>query len=363
MNVNTIAQTNRRNYGIDLLRLHSMFLVTILHVLGHGGVLNASQGINNSLAWLLEISAYCAVDCFAIISGFVCYSDEEKTYRYRKFISFWLQVFVYSFGIALAAYIIKPQSMSLKDVLKFAIPVATKKYWYVSAYAGLFFVIPWLNKLVRTCSKREYIIVLSLIVLFSIQSLIYDPYSLMYGYSFVWLVILYILGAFLKKYNIPHLIKNKTWIIILVSCILLTWVWKNSSPILPDIFVNYISPTTLLVAISYVCIFSNFHFGENATRIIHILSPAAFGVYLIHEQEIVRDNLISQSFIWIASSTPLLLAFQVLGCAFGIFAVCLLIEIIRRYIFKIVHVDAMIDRISDAFLIWINLFLNKHNII
>ena len=67
----TDRQTDRqtgRNYGIDLLRLVAMFMVVVLHVLGHGGILNAATGINYSISMLLRICAYCAVDCYAIIS-------------------------------------------------------------------------------------------------------------------------------------------------------------------------------------------------------------------------------------------------------------------------------------------------------
>ena len=44
-----------RNYGIDLLRLVSMFMVVILHVLGAGGILEATGGMvfHNRAAWLL----------------------------------------------------------------------------------------------------------------------------------------------------------------------------------------------------------------------------------------------------------------------------------------------------------------------
>lgn len=85
MTSQTCASTDKRNYGIDLLRMVAMFMVVILHVLGQGGVLAKTAGLKNHIAWLLETGAYCAVDCFAIISGFVSYTDKEKTYRYSKF--------------------------------------------------------------------------------------------------------------------------------------------------------------------------------------------------------------------------------------------------------------------------------------
>ncbi len=46
-----------RNYGIDLLRIISMMILPVLHVLEHGGVLNASitLSLNYCTAWFLNI--------------------------------------------------------------------------------------------------------------------------------------------------------------------------------------------------------------------------------------------------------------------------------------------------------------------
>ena len=145
----------KRNYGIDSLRLIAMFMVVLLHVLGQGGILSATKGFKNAEVWFWEISAYCAVDCYAIISGFVGYSEIEKKYPYEKFLKFWLQVFTYSFGITLIMFLIKPELVGIKELFLSIFPIASKQYWYASSYAALFFLIPWINKLVRSCSKKE----------------------------------------------------------------------------------------------------------------------------------------------------------------------------------------------------------------
>ena len=145
--------------------------------------------------------AYCAVDCFAIISGFVSYTDKEKTYRYSKFFRFWLQVITYNFGITLIAFLVKPAIVGeVKIVIKSLLPVATKAYWYVSAYAGLFFIIPWLNKLMRSCSKKEETSLITVILFIFVGYVTFankvgDCFKLSRGYSFVWLTILYLIGA------------------------------------------------------------------------------------------------------------------------------------------------------------------------
>ena len=63
----------KRASDIDLFRIIATLLVIVLHVLGKGGILNnaAPDSAAYWTAWFLEICAYCAVNCFALISGYV----------------------------------------------------------------------------------------------------------------------------------------------------------------------------------------------------------------------------------------------------------------------------------------------------
>jgi len=103
-----------------------------------GGVLSAAQGTQLSVSWLIEIAAYCAVDCYAIISGFVCYREAETKYHYTKYISFWVPIFTYSFGITLCTFILKPEAHGFGELIRAALPISTSAYWYANAYTGLF---------------------------------------------------------------------------------------------------------------------------------------------------------------------------------------------------------------------------------
>lgn len=68
-----LSKTTKRNSGIDLLRIISMIMIVTLHLLGHGGILNNLEPFTSGhySAWTLEIIAYCAVNCYALISGYV----------------------------------------------------------------------------------------------------------------------------------------------------------------------------------------------------------------------------------------------------------------------------------------------------
>lgn len=79
---------SQRNYGIELLRLVLMYMVCILHTLGRGGVLGACEAGTTGFRvfWLIEILSYCAVDGFAIISG---YTAADKPRKYEKLADMW----------------------------------------------------------------------------------------------------------------------------------------------------------------------------------------------------------------------------------------------------------------------------------
>ena len=88
------CQHAERNYGIDLLRLVSMYMVVILHVLAESGVLSAQSLGTQSVAWLLETAAYSAVNCFGMNSGYVSYRRSRIGIR-----DFFLSRFLSSFTV------------------------------------------------------------------------------------------------------------------------------------------------------------------------------------------------------------------------------------------------------------------------
>ena len=91
------------NYGIEWLRILSMYMVAVLHTLGQGGILGSfKQGdLSFSIAWFLETAAFGAVDCFALISGYVGYHSH---FRYKKGLRLWFQTFFSDHEKAILVY-------------------------------------------------------------------------------------------------------------------------------------------------------------------------------------------------------------------------------------------------------------------
>ena len=351
-----LRNETERNYGIDALRLYAMFLIVVLHVLGSGGVLKTSTGWNYHIAWLMEVNACCAVNCYALVSGYVNVERKNLQNRIGKYISMWMQVFFYSFGITAVAFLLNHESIGILALLESLFPVATNQYWYFSCYTALFFLIPWLNRFIQMCDNRELTrLVALLVVMFSAfstlsQRLGGDPFVVSYGYSMVWLITLYFIGAWMKKCHVIERIPTSATVVGLFVSILVTWVAKQFLPnwIGTSVLVSYISLMNLLIATSYFCFFAKLRFPSTIQKFISVLSPAAFGVYLIHVQKVVWQHFIAGSFSTLSEVSVIGMVIGVLGCAFVIFSVCICLELVRIWIFRLLHIEYLIQIIGNV---------------
>lgn len=99
----------QRNRGIDLLRMTAMWMVVILHILNKGGVLAAAAPLSagQGTARLLETAAYCAVNCYGLISGYV---GVQRRFRYSGALALWLRVELCTTPYTTSSVSITPQS-------------------------------------------------------------------------------------------------------------------------------------------------------------------------------------------------------------------------------------------------------------
>lgn len=206
----------------------AMFMVVVLHILNLGGVLNASTRFTSQYeaGWLLESAAFCAVDVFALVSGYVWVSAK---YRYRNIIELWLQVLFYTISITVLFWFFVPSSVSLLEWVKAFFPVMFNQYWYFSSYFALFLFIPLLNLILAKMEKTQLKIGLGMILLFfsGVQTLFYsDAFGTNDGYSAIWLMILYLVGGYIRKYGFGENKKSVRYLVAYLLLVILTWLSK-----------------------------------------------------------------------------------------------------------------------------------------
>ena len=157
---------NERNYGLDLLRVVLMYMVCMLHTLLQGGVLPACTAgtIPHKVFWFLEVLCFCAVDAFALISG---YTATDKMRKFEKLTEMWFQAFFYSFVVtALLTIAGLNPDWTVEDLIKAAFPVTFGVFWYFTAFFALFFAIPVLNRFIfavdEKTARRVFVLLIAL---------------------------------------------------------------------------------------------------------------------------------------------------------------------------------------------------------
>ena len=344
---------NKRNYGIDFFRMLSMLMVLILHIMGFGGILRSTVVLstNYEIAWLIYTLAYGAVNCYALISGFV---GVDSTYKIHKIITLWVQVVFYTLSITLAFSVFIPEAVEGgMSWIKAALPVLFDQYWYFTAYFCMFFFIPVLNYLLNTLDKKKMEkLLLGIVFLFSIYPTIRgkDIFGTQSGYSMVWLIALYLVGGYIKKYRIADEIKGKKAIFLFFACILVTWGSKiiieyaclkfTGTVMAWNFLVSYVSPTILLGSIALLFFFAKFPInGKGARSLIRLFTPTAFGVYLIHLHPLFADNLLVNRFVLLADKPTLQMVIYIICVVGTIYVVCSLADMVRIKIFKLLRVE------------------------
>lgn len=329
-----------------------MILVVMNHILGHGGVADAtdSLSIRYGVTWLFFVCAFCAVNVYALISGYVGYG---RKWRMWSLFQLQFQVWFYTLITTLVFYVIDGDSVSMSDWVSAVFPMR-KFYWYFSAYFCLFFFAPFINIVIekwsQTTVKR---LLFSLFLVFSLLPTLLgsDFGKTNDGYSAMWLMILYCLGAYIRKYVDLMRLKKKTLLIGLISSILVTWVSKLvieylttqilGEPKLGNYLVSYTSPTIIATAVILLLLFAGMSVKQSWVRFISFFSPLTFGVYLFHEEPLLHAAFITEHFRWIGALNPILIPATIIGISLFIWLIGSLADKVRTILFKRLNVSAL----------------------
>lgn len=349
---------NTRNAGIDILRLMLMLLIIILHLVVQGGVLRS--GCNSwtyFIGVVLETMTLPAVNVFALITGYMSYRSNERSVSIKKYFVLWLQVVWYCvLGIIIGKTVFHVDISSV-EVIKYLLPVTFSKYWYFTAYTGVYLFMPFLNDYVSKMDEKMFKKFLSILLMIfcpytMMVNIVGDPFDLNAGYSFLWLSIMWIVGAGLRKFQILNCVSRKTWILLsvfligagamsdmLIRCITLIILGKS---IASNIFLSYLSPIIIMLSIVYLRAFEKIKIArskEKGGKIIAFLAKGAFGIYLFHVHPIMMDHLIHDRYLYLALEIGAKVFLIIFRDAIIVFLIALLTDLLRTFLFRAMHID------------------------
>ena len=356
----SVTDKTTRDYNIDFLRIASMLMIVSLHSMSHGGMYDfgySLRGINIYSIWFTFVQSICvvSVNVYVLISGY--FLVKEK-FRISKFLKIVCEVLFYSWIIiSIRIYLCGLEGLDIKDLLSAFLPITYIEYWFVSAYIAMYVLVPVLNLLINSISQKQLFgVVCILVSVFSILNSVLPLSQIMgvksFGQSMVFFVVLYIIGAFLRLYiekgQWRNYAKKYFWVSILFMNLWFLVTTFGTTAMGIDILNNeraqfvlkwFFAYNSLPVLIASVALF---HFCRGITisnlryiKVIKVITPLVFGVYLIHDNPHLRD------FVWMNlknSHIPHpLLPIPAILYTIVVFILCLVIDYVRFLLFNIVH--------------------------
>lgn len=331
----------QRLYGIDIARLAAMFMVVTLHNLGQGCVLDWTIDSIRDCAYLaLENYAIIAVNVFALISG---YLSAGKPLKARSIFSIWTTACFWSVASALLGFALG--QISVIDLLASPFPVSTAEYWYLNSYLLLQLLVPLLNCAIESLTASQLGITSATLL---VASTLFQSTGLNNGYSTMWLAVLWLVGAAIKrnKTTVDSLLDTKRLALayLLLPLIVLTFQWN-------DVHVLHLNPYRWLsysnpfVATSSICFFilatrANIR-SPKTKQVLKVASPLAFAVYTLDNSSWFYNIWLLGRFSWLLNQPVYIGVPIIVIISIAIFMAFLTLEFIRKkavnYIKKLIR--------------------------
>ena len=305
-----------RHMGIELLRIVATGMIVLHHLLAHGGLLAVfpSPGPTDAAMRLLNAFAYCAVNLYGLISGY----GSSGRFRPARLIGLWVQAWFT--GVVLTAS-------------------------------------PALRAAVERLSRRQLTLtLLGCAVLFTLTPSAAESLSLSGGYHAGWLCVLYLLGAWLRRYGSPA---RSNWkpLLCFFLCVGIAGGWQIAALLLKargiaplmdgDQLLHYNSPLMLLASLALFRWFLRLHPSGHLERFIRWAAPLTLGVYLIHDQPVFRRVFIVLRLTGFSGLPTLLILPALFSVWLVVFAGSAALEWLRVRLFALCRVDRLCQRAGD----------------
>ncbi|MBQ7641317.1 MAG: acyltransferase family protein [Acholeplasmatales bacterium] len=372
MNVALRASNNRKS-NIELLRIIAIIFIIAHHLAVHGFHLlhpDIYNNLDNGSKVFIELlmpGGAIGVSIFFIICGY--FKINKDKISLKKVL---LEAIFYGLLIVLLFVILKlcnveypkePAISNAKQLLTAIFnPVTSNAWWFLTSYIFLILLSPVINIVFSKVDLKGYIILFLMIYLliFTIDLIMESKY-----FSITRGILFYLIGGFIFRFFNTS---NKLIIKRIISIILFitSWVFisylsynfynksivfdsKNIEILYRDLM-NYLENGILVViaATSIFIFFISFNFNN---KIINLLAKTTFGIYLLHDNYIIR-NILWNLLITNNNINIMPLIVYSFISIISIFVICMIIDLIR-----ILLVEDKYIKLTDRI---INSFKNKH---
>jgi len=357
-----MKRNENRLANLELLRVVSMLMIILLHLLGKTSLLWEELPINSfsyAVCWFLYALCMTSVNCYVIISGYFLI---DAKWKLKKAMNIYIQVLFYSVVLYIVAkYILRIELMS--GFSRVILPITRREYWFATVYLGMYCLCPFINIFVNSLNKKQlqrFILVIALF--FSVIPTIFyskDWLGEDGAYGIGWFVFLYIIGAYIKTYGV-EISKDKKWkyywicILILplsklavmlggkfIDLVPMEYIIKGSE----ILFAFHTIPVLMAFVFLFLCFIDIQIKNTYVISIINWLGGATFGVYLLHNNRNIAHYMWDS--IKVLEKVKNGEVWYIFVGGVGVLIICSVIEQIRKQIWKYIGINRLIEVIGD----------------
>ena len=348
--------SKKREANFEILRVIAILMVLTLHYLSHANLLLKTGEAASRLQLVGQfIESFCivAVNVWVLISGYFLSKSGFKLSRILQLVA---EVYFYTLLVTFVMQAVNTANVAETDRIfkttQFFFPISSEHYSFATAYVLLYVLAPILNKGVLHLSRKQLkASIIGLLIWFCIIKSIIPvnfPTDMM-GYNLDWYICLYLIAAYIRKYNVRILNGARSSLLLYIGSCVLSFAM---AVVLHEINYKtgrliYYSNVTfhynyILCLVGALGLFSTFRYlkiKENLlAKAARILAPFSFGIYLLHEHLEIRDRWVEwMSGIFGAVPTTVGgIILHMIICVLTLFVCCVFVDWIRCVIFGFV---------------------------
>lgn len=358
-----VEKSDERESNIELLRIIATVFIFVYHYMVHGAISEVYVYTTNKIvALFLSTEGQVGVDIFFLITGYFMINSKFKI---RKALKFSFQVLFYSVLLAILELQSSGNSFEIASIARFFSPITKNIYWFATVYMWIYLVTPFLNAMIKGMGKRGCEVFLVLFgILLSILPMFFNRYF-MYS-ELRWGIFMYVLGAYIRLYNIEF--KNKKIgmlisilhpiLIFLLEMAIVFLERKLSWNINKDKCICMYSIFSIIGSVGYFLFFKNLNIKHN--KFINYVSKICFATYLISDHQLYQRHMwfLDLKTDLVINSPIYVFLLHVILCLLVIYIITAITEFIRIHLlekplFEILKIKS-INRGLNKFDNWIN---------
>lgn len=333
-----------RSSNLELFRIITMLVIIAHHYVVNSGltsIIYESESLS-AIDYFLLIFGWggkTGINCFMLITGYFMCTSKITALKYGKLVG---ERYFYAILFFLIFCLSGYSTFSVKAFLKMIFPFFAVRDNFTVCFFLFYLFIPFLNKLIHSLAEKEHLVLIALCL--CIYTILPSFAKADVRYSYVtWFMVLYLIASYIRLYPKKIFDGAGKWGLMTAGTVVCSWMsvmilaWIGNKFGKTQIAYFFVSDSNkILAVITALCAFLFFkNLKIKQSRFINTVAASTFGVLLIHansdimRQWLWRDTL--ENVKWY--HTPWIYLHAV-GSVFGIYIVCTVLDMIRRYLFE-----------------------------